>query len=145
MDYEKIAAELLHIRAEFARIPEHQKINEFARGELFVLNYLLAHEGTAYPKDLSREMKVSSARIAALLNQTEKKGWTMRTADPDDSRQTLITMTEEGHEAIMNRKKEIFDMVVGMLEELGPEDAQELLRIERRIITNQKTKRETGK
>lgn len=145
MDYEKIAAELLHIRAEFARIPEHQKINEFARGELFVLNYLLAHEGTAYPKDLSREMKVSSARIAALLNQTDKKGWTMRTADDEDSRQTLISMTERGHKAIVNKKREIFDMVVGMLEELGPEDAAELLRIKKRINTNQKNKRENGK
>lgn len=145
MDYEKIAAELLHIRAEFARIPEHQKINEFARGEFFVLNYLLAHEGTAYPKDLSREMKVSSARIAALINQTDKKGWTMRTADAEDSRQTLITMTEAGREAIMNKKREIFNMVVEMLRELGEEDAAELLRIKRRINTNQKNKRENGK
>ena len=120
-------------------------INEFARGEFFVLNYLLVHEDTAYPKELSREMKVSSARIAALLNQTDKKGWTMRTADAEDSRQTLITMTESGREAIMNKKKEIFDMVVEMLQELGEEDAQELLRIKRRINTNQKNKREKGK
>lgn len=145
MNYENIAAELLQIRAEFARIPEHQVINEFARGEFFVLNYLLVHEDTAYPKELSREMKVSSARIAALLNQTDKKGWTMRTADAEDSRQTLITMTESGREAIMNKKKEIFDMVVEMLQELGEEDAQELLRIKRRINTNQKNKREKGK
>ena len=145
MNYENIAAELLQIRAEFARITEHQVINEFARGEFFVLNYLLVHEDTAYPKELSREMKVSSARIAALLNQTDKKGWTMRTADAEDSRQTLITMTESGREAIMNKKKEIFDMVVEMLQELGEEDAQELLRIKRRINTNQKNKREKGK
>ena len=145
MDYEKIAAELLQIRAEFSRIPEHQMINDFARGEFFVLNYLLAHEGIAYPKDLSREMTVSSARIAALINQTDKKGWTMRTADAEDSRQTLITMTEAGREAIMNKKREIFNMVVEMLRELGEEDAAELLRIKRRINTNQKNKRENGK
>ena len=69
----------------------------------------------------------------------------MRTADAEDSRQTLITMTEAGREAIMNKKREIFNMVVEMLRELGEEDAAELLRIKRRINTNQKNKRENGK
>lgn len=138
MDYEKTAAELLQIRAEFARIPRHRLIDEFARGEFFVLNYLLESRGKAHPKELSRQMNVSTARIAALINQTDRKGWTVRTADNEDSRRTLVTITEEGKAAVTGRKKEIFNMVVEMLQELGEEDADRLLKIKKRILANSK-------
>lgn len=134
MDYEKIAEELLKLRAQLLQVPEYQKVREFSRGEFFVLNYLLTHNGTAYPKDLSREMRVSSARVAALLNQTERKGWTVRGADVEDNRQTRITITQEGRVEIAERKAAVFELVVEMLKKIGPDDAEELLRIKRKIL-----------
>lgn len=144
MDYESIAVELLRIRAELSRTPEHQTVSEFARGEFFVLNYMMENDGSVYPKDLSREMNVSSARVAAVLNQTGRKGLTERSSDADDSRKTLVTITDRGREAVMDKKKEIFDFVVEMLREIGPEDAQELLRIKKKIIMKKKTRGEIG-
>lgn len=144
MDYESIAVELLRIRAELSRTPEHQTVNEFARGEFFVLNYMMENDGSVYPKDLSREMNVSSARVAAVLNQTGRKGLTERSSDADDSRKTLVTITDRGREAVMDKKKEIFDFVVEMLREIGPEDAQELLRIKKKIIMKKRTRGEIG-
>ncbi|MCI7145183.1 MAG: winged helix DNA-binding protein [Clostridiales bacterium] len=144
MDYESIAVELLRIRAELSRTPEHQTVSEFARGEFFVLNYMMENDGSVYPKDLSREMNVSSARVAAVLNQTGRKGLTERSSDADDSRKTLVTITDRGREAVMDKKKEIFDFVVEMLREIGPEDAQELLRIKKKIIMKKRTRGEIG-
>ena len=139
MDYEKSAIELLKLRAELVHVPGNRKINASPHGEYFVLTYLLSHDGKAYPKELSREMAVSSARIAALLNQTEKKGWTARTADPENSRQTVVNLTEEGHRAIIEKQTETFDMTVDILKALGERDTEELLRIKRKIVAYQKS------
>lgn len=134
MDYKSMAEELLRVRAELLRVPANQMVNEFVHGELFVLNYLLVHGGTAYPKELSKEMSVSSARIAALLNQMEKKGWITRATDVVDTRQILITLTPLGKKVVMRKKDEIVNEVVQVLEKIGPDDAKELLRIQRKIM-----------
>ena len=129
-----MAEELLSIRAELLHIRANQMMDNFSRGEMFVLNYLAVHGGTAYPKDLSKGMDVSSDRIAAVLNQMEKKRWINRTVDTADSRQTVITLTDTGQQEIECRKEEIVDAVAQMLRGIGPEDAKELLRIERKIM-----------
>lgn len=134
MNYESMAEELLSIRAGFLHVPVNQMMNNFARGELFVLNYLMAHRGTAFPKDLSKGMEVSSARIAALLNQMEKKGWLVRSMDTEDCRQTIITLTENGKAEVEKTRRDILNAVVKMLESIGPEDTEQLLRIERKIM-----------
>lgn len=134
MNYESMAEELLSIRAGLLHVPANQMMNDFVRGELFVLNYLMVHGGTAFPKDLSRGMDVSSARIAALLNQMVKKEWVIRAADTEDCRQTIITLTEKGRKEVEKKRTEIVEVVVQMLKNIGPEDAKELLRIERKIM-----------
>ncbi len=134
MNYESMAEELLSIRAGLLHVPANRMMNEFVRGELFVLNYLMAHSGTVFPKDLSKGMGVSSARIAALLNQIEKKGWIVRTTDMNDCRQTIITLTDDGKKEVEKTRKEIVKAVAQMLESIGPENAEELLRIERKIM-----------
>lgn len=134
MNYESMAEELLRIRAGLLHVPVTQMMNDFVRGELFVLNYLLVHSGIAFPKDLSRGMGVSSARVAALLNQMVKKGWVVRVADTEDCRQTIITLTETGRTEVEEKRSEIIEAVVQMLKNIGPEDAEELLRIERKIM-----------
>lgn len=133
-----MAAELLYIRAELLHVHANQMMDNFARGELFVLNYLAEHGGTAYPKDLSKEMGVSSARIAAILNQMGKKNWISRITDTIDLRQTIITLTDNGRQEIESRKEEIIDAVIQMIKNIGPDDAKELLRIERKIIKTMK-------
>lgn len=134
MNYESMAEELISIRAGLLHVPANQMMNDFVRGELFVLNYLIVHSGFAFPKDLSRSMGVSSARIAALLNHMEKKGWVVRVADTEDCRQTIITLTETGRAEVETKKAEIVEAIVQMLKRIGPEDAEELLRIERKIM-----------
>lgn len=135
MKYRSIAEELLSIQVKLHHVRANQLMGNFARGELFVLNYLAAHGGRSYPKDLSKSMDVSSARVAAILNQMEKKGWINRSDDTIDSRQTVITLTNDGQRQIYVQKEQIIDAVAQMLESIGPEDANTLLRIERKIMT----------
>ena len=118
MDYRGMAEEYLAIRVEQIKVPALQLMSKMEKGELFVLNYLRAHSRTAYPKDLSRAMAVSTARIAAILNQVAEKGWIVRRDDPEDNQRL---------------RDEVVDASAKLLEALGPEDASELLRIQKKI------------
>ena len=136
MDYKELAEEYLMIRAQLLKVPASQQVTKLVKGELFVLNYLATHEKAVYPKDLSKEMVVSTARIAVILNQMEDKKWITRTADTEDNRQILVALTEEGHRVIEQQREKIIHAVVQMFEKLGPEDAAEFIRIQRKIGEN---------
>ena len=73
MYYEKLAEEFIDIRSRMIKLPQNQQIYKAMQGEKFVLDYLIAHGEKAYPKELSRVMSVSSARIACILNHMEEK------------------------------------------------------------------------
>lgn len=134
MDYTSIAKELLNLRAGLMHIPANKNMNEFAKGELYVLNYLNKHDGTAYPKDISREMYVSTARIAAILGQMERKGWVTRISDKEDTRQVIVTLTQSGYDYLVSKEQEIIASVINMLKDIGENDARELLRIQRKMM-----------
>lgn len=136
MDYKELAEEYLMIRAQLLKVPASQQVTKLVKGELFVLNYLATHEKAVYPKDLSKEMVVSTARIAVILNQMEDKKWITRTVDTEDNRQILVALTEEGHQVIEQQREKIIHAVVQMFEKLGLEDAAEFIRIQRKIVEN---------
>lgn len=134
MNKREIAEELLNIRAGLLRVAVNRKMNEFARGEIYVLDLLLNSSGPIYPKDLSKKMEVSTARIAAILNQMEAKGWVQRTPDPGSTKQTLVILTEDGRAHIQEKREDILLAIERMLDRIGDEDAAELLRIQRKMI-----------
>lgn len=134
MDFHTEAEELLLIRSSLHKIPANVQISKLARGELFVLNYLLLHEDPVFPKDLSREMMVSTARVAVLLNQMEKNGLITRSPDPMDNRQVIVALTDSGKAQIEASREEVIETIVQIFKYIGPEDTRELLRIQRKIL-----------
>lgn len=133
MFYENLAIELLTIRANLLQVTAHQKVSKMMRGESFVLNYLYNNNGTAQPKVLSKKLSVSTARIASLLNHLEEKGLVTRTPVPADSRQVMVQITPEGIDHISQIRTDVIEHTTQMLEKLGEEDAQEYIRIQKRI------------
>ena len=127
MDYMKLAKELLDIRVKLVQVPFVQILSKMERGETFVLNYLVTHDGPIHPKNLSTAMAVSTARIATLLNKLEEKNQVRRYVDPDDKRQLIVVLTDEGREKILQHRAEILPDIRDFLEELGAEDAQAVL------------------
>lgn len=136
MDYLSLANELLNIRTNLLQVPADRKLSSMLRGELFVLNYLNGRDTPVHPKELSEKLSVSTARIATLLNHMEEKKLVIRTADPADSRQVIVRLTAEGAMEIARARKDVLTYLSGMLESLGPDDAQEYLRIQARIYAN---------
>lgn len=136
MYYEALADELLHIRANLLRVPAHQKLSNMLRGELFVLNYLYDHDTIVHPKELSENLSVSTARIASLLKHMEEKELIVRTPDPEDSRQIIVRLTPAGKHTIQKYRKDVLSYLARTLENLGPDDAREYIRIQKKIYCN---------
>ncbi|HJD21281.1 MAG TPA: MarR family transcriptional regulator [Candidatus Gemmiger faecigallinarum] len=136
MDYRLLAEQLLDQHASLHRSTISQNLSALDRGGFFLLNYLVLHQGSAHPRELSRGMSVSTARIAALLNHLEKQGLVVRSPDSADSRQIVVTLTEAGCERVRRKRQEITDLLAQTLAELGPEDARTLLRIRQKMICN---------
>lgn len=136
MDYTALAAQLLSVQADLLQVPASQQLSRMVKGELFVLNYLITHEKIIHPKELSEKMSVSTARIASLLNHMEGKNLITRYTDPADSRQVVVVLTEEGKNEIHKIRAEVIRRAAGMLESLGPEDAEEYIRIQEKIWSN---------
>lgn len=69
-----MAEELLNIVFSMPQVKAERQLSQRIKGQTFVLSYLAANHNQAYPKDLSRSMMVSTARIATLLKQLEEEG-----------------------------------------------------------------------
>lgn len=136
VDYTELANELLELRPLLSQASASEKMSEMFRGEIFVLNYLMTHKCIAYPKELSKTMFVSTARIAALLKHMEEKGLIIRQADSQDNRQIIVSLTDKGLHVIEEKRREVLDSVVQMLKMLGPKDAREYIRIQTKIVRN---------
>ena len=133
MDFMELAKDLLDVRIKLVQVPFIQILSKMERGEIFVLHYLVTHDGPIHPKDLSTAMTVSTARIATLLNKLEERNQVKRYVDPDDKRQLIVVLTDEGREKILRHREEILPTIRDFLEELGAEDAQAYIRIEQKL------------
>lgn len=100
MDYMTLAKEFIDLRSASQSIRIERETVKMMKGELFVLLYLHKYNGVAYPKDLSKAMSATTARVAVILNHLEAKQFIIRQNDPNDSRQTIINITEKGQEEI---------------------------------------------
>lgn len=74
MDYLKLAQDLIRTDLEYCRKSVFRQIVNMTKGELLALGYLAEHGDGVHPGSMSRDMFISTARVAALLNGLEKKG-----------------------------------------------------------------------
>lgn len=133
MDYKALALEFMETMKQMRKHDPQKKINESTHGEHFVLFLITKHDGPVIPSDISAEMEISSARIAATLNSLEKKGLITREIDPEDRRRILVNPTEAGRVVVDEHFKMIIKTTTGMLEYLGEHDAMEFVRIMKKL------------
>lgn len=134
MDYSELAKQLIDMRASAPQIKMERTMSQIARGEILALNYLAANDNRAYPKDMSKALMLTTARVAAMLKSLEGQGMITRTPDPSDSRQVIVYLTEKGIAMVEERRTGMIHSVAKMLEALGEEDAKAYVRIQARLI-----------
>lgn len=133
MDYTDLAYEFMETMNQIKKRNMHKQFNESMHGEIFTLYYISQHEGNVIPSDISNEIGISTARVAATLNSLEKKGMVTRKIDPSDRRRILVEMTPTGKKEIEEHIKMIRDITINMLRYLGEDDAKEYVRIMKRL------------
>jgi len=133
MDYPALAAELLDNMQMLRKAGPHKHINESLHGGAFVLQYIACHGGDVIPSEISGEMGVSSARIAAALNSLESKGLITRQIDLSDRRKILVGITPEGKALAEQQQQAVIAGASKMLALLGEEDAKAYIRITGRL------------
>lgn len=133
MDYTNLAHEFMEIMNQMRKRNIHKPINDSMHGEIFVLLYISQHEHNVIPSEISNEIGISTARVAATLNSLEKKGMITRKIDVSDRRRILVEITPSGKELIDNHFKKIMKITINMLNYLGENDAKEYVRIMKRL------------
>jgi DNA-binding MarR family transcriptional regulator len=133
MDYIALAREYMEILYKMRKRKHEKQINDSLRGEQFVLTYISKHGDSVIPSEISNEMGISTARVAATLGALESKGLISRRIDETDRRRILVELTPEGHAQVNKHTKAIMGMMARMLQDLGEEDATQLLRILKKI------------
>ncbi len=134
MDYCSMAEEIVNMRGTRSHICFDRKLSKTMKGEMFVLNYLKNHNNQAHPKNLSDEMIVSTARIAVILNNLEKNQLITRTPDSADNRQIIVKLSEKGIALLEEHHQEIVKYMTKILQKLGKTDAQEYVRIQKKLM-----------
>lgn len=134
MDYLKLATELVEIQMYLLQVPAKQELSKLSKGEIYILYHLVYFGDNIHPRALSKCMAVSSARIAVLLNKLEQKKQIRRLPDQNDNRQVIVSITELGRQRVEQSLAKSLPRIGGLLETLGPEDAEAYIRIQRKIL-----------
>ncbi len=134
MDYTKLAIQLIDMRASAPQIKMERTMSQIARGEVLALNYLAANGNRAYPKDMSKALMLTTARVAAMLKSLEGQDMITRTPDSADNRQVIVCLTEKGIALVEERRTGMIHSVAKMLEALGEEDAKAYVRIQAKLV-----------
>ena len=136
MDYQSLAQQLIDLRASREHISFDREISKVMKGELFILNYLYNHGSKAHPRELSREMLVSTARTAVILRNLEKEHLIERIPDENGNRQVFVVLSDKGTKLLEERHQKAVEYVVDILKRLGEKDAEEYVRIQKKLMNS---------
>lgn len=148
MDYTQLAEVFLSTMFVLQKIDMHRSINESMRGGHLVLHYLYRQKRPILPSEIGQYMKISSARVAVVLNNLEKKNLLTRRIDPNDRRKILVELTDEGKDMSRAHERKILENTTELFRMLGEHDSQEFVRIMTKIadvvIEKQKAERDSS-
>lgn len=144
MDYEELAKQFLHNSFRYRSCAHQKRFSDNMHGETYAISYIFRQNGLVLPSDISSEMNISSARVAAMLNNLESKGLITRKIDAEDRRRILVELTPKGLEIAEEHYNNVVNYTIKTLKLLGEDDAKELVRIigrladlDSRMITNE--------
>ena len=131
--YTALAKELLEALDRKKKGPPHEDVSASMRGEMAVMR-MLADEGNPVTSgSISKTLRMTTSRIAAVLGSLHKKGLIKRICDEEDKRRILVTLTDEGRSLCRKRKQRVIDDMSFMLSQLGEEDARHFVRLMKRV------------
>lgn len=95
----------------------------------YALKVIYEADGEVNPSDICAAMNVTMPRVTNILNELEEHGFIERTVSKQDRRKTDVHLTAEGTRHVEEHQKMKYEKTRRLLEKVGPDDAQALLRI----------------
>lgn len=116
----------------FRKLPT-ESTRRLSSGEQGILNYLNFVRDGVMAGELSREIGITTGGTAIALKKLESKGLIRRQISEEDRRCVQVCITPAGKDAAEDLRTKVLDATVYVLTELGEQDAQEYVRIVKRI------------
>lgn len=135
MNYKQLAEELLSVQANFSHLPIGISISEISEGEHLALRLISENEDRITPSEISKTMRVSFARVSALLRRLEKKGLIKKIHSSEDERMVTVILTPQGKKLTEEKIEKTIERLCEVLEKLSPEDAAEYVRLRKAILS----------
>lgn len=110
------------------------KIEKSSKGANIVIKTLDILGEPANPKFLADTLNLSTARIAAVLGNLEKRGLISRTMDPDDRRKINVSLTEAGKKVAKAEKQEMRTKIIRVFELMGEADTKKYLELTAKFV-----------
>ncbi|MBI1256794.1 MAG: MarR family transcriptional regulator [Chloroflexi bacterium] len=137
---EQIARELLTIIPRLNRIISRELRDEFGDDTTIVQMRVLGEiaGGPLTLSALARKREVSMQAASEHIQSLVTRGWVVRVADPEDRRQSLLHITDEGQARLTEVREHIALRFTPYVEQLAPHEAeamhQGLLGLSRSLI-----------
>ena len=133
MDKDALAKSMMEAFNSIDKQDLFQKMKLTFKGENMMLAILMNMGGKATPGELMKYTECTAARLTAIAKSLESKGFVKRIQNVQDKRSTIIEMTADGIARFMQLQKEIIENIFNLIEKLGEKDAEEFIRLIRRL------------
>lgn len=131
--YIALADELLEALDQHRHIPPESLSNTMC-GEVAVLRLLQGTNAELGAGHISRELHMTTSRVAAVLNSLERKDMIERSVDAQDRRRVMVQLTAKGERCCQERHREARARITALLSRLGESDAAEFTRLTKRVF-----------
>ena len=100
--------------------------SELSLTEVRVL-YELAHRDQPAASELGRDLALDAGYLSRILRRFEQRGWLARSPSPADARQSLLRLTDAGHEAFGPLQQKSRDEAAALLDGLAAPERDRLI------------------
>jgi DNA-binding MarR family transcriptional regulator/N-acetylglutamate synthase-like GNAT family acetyltransferase len=100
--------------------------SDFSLTEVRVL-YELAHRDQPTASELGRDLRLDAGYLSRILRRFENNGWLARVPSPADARQSLLKLTQEGHDVFAPLQQKSRDEAAALLAPLAPAHRDKLI------------------
>lgn len=100
--------------------------SDFSLTEVRVL-YELAHRDQPTASELGRDLRLDAGYLSRILRRFENQGWLARVPSPADARQSLLKLTQKGHDVFAPLQQKSRDEAAALLAPLAPAHRDKLI------------------
>ena len=127
MDSKKYVGQFIKSFSDILAMKTLDNMSNFSKGECKLLANLHFNGGSRQAKELAELAGISTARVTAILNVEEEKGYIRREPIAGDRRKVNVIITEAGELEFQRLYQEMQDRIARYFDFLGEEDVEKLL------------------